>query len=123
LDRRNTSPIFHHGGGHYAGFVLVTKHCKYITDAAAHSIAEFFVMRKYRKMGIGKQAAQDVFDMFPGLWEVRVLHINVTAIPFWSKVITEYTGGTHTFHPIPIADWEGLGYTFNSRKNTNEGGE
>ena len=35
-----------------------------------YSIAEFFVMKKYRKKGIGKQTAIQLFNLHKGLWEV-----------------------------------------------------
>jgi len=109
-------PFFIIVDGHYAGFVLVTKHCIYTADSTAHNISEFFVMRKYRKAGVGRLAARRVFDMFSGMWEVRVLHINVAAMPFWAKVVAEYADGKHTFHPVAVVGWDGIGFTFDSRK-------
>ena len=107
-------PFFIKVDGCFAGFVLVGAFCKY-TNNKAHSIAEFFVMRKYRKMNIGKSAAKYVFDLFKGEWEVRVLHANKPALPFWHKVIDEYTKGCFTLHLEPISDWDGIGYTFNNK--------
>ena len=107
-------PFFIMANGRYAGFVLVNNHCKYISGDNIHSVAEFFVLRKYRKKGVGRQAAKMIFDKFDGLWEVKILYTNVPALSFWSKVIDEYSGGRHTFHSMPAAGWDGLGYTFNS---------
>ncbi|MCL2362290.1 MAG: GNAT family N-acetyltransferase [Defluviitaleaceae bacterium] len=98
----------------FAGFVLVGTFCRY-TNNKAYSIAEFFVLKKYRKMNIGKTAAKHVFDLFKGEWEVRVLHANKPALPFWHKVINEYTNGSFTLHSMPISDWDGIGYTFNNK--------
>jgi predicted acetyltransferase len=50
-------------------------------------MAEFFVMRKYRRAGIGTQSARLVFARFPGSWEVRQVEANVTASEFWRSVI------------------------------------
>lgn len=106
-------PFFIKVGGCFAGFALVGTFCKY-TNNKAHSIAEFFVMRKYRKMDIGKFAAKYVFDLFKGEWEVRVLHANKPALIFWHKVISEYTNGCFIFHSESLPDWDGIGYTFNN---------
>jgi predicted acetyltransferase len=52
----------------FIGFVLV----KLIETAerSYFSIAEFFVMKKYRREGIGKGCAFSVFDLHKGDWEV-----------------------------------------------------
>ena len=47
-----------------AGFVLVHNRCRYIENTNAHNIDEFFVMKKYRKKGVGKYAATAVFNLF-----------------------------------------------------------
>ena len=110
------SPFFIKVDGNFAGFVLVSMHCKYTGNEKAHSIQEFFIMRKYRRVNIGKYAAKYVFDLFEGEWEVRVLHVNKLALSFWHKVINEYTNGNNNFHSEPIPDWDGVGYTFFSKK-------
>jgi len=107
-------PFFIKVNGYFAGFVLVSKLCKYTTNERAHSIAQFFVMRKYRGKNIGNFAAKYIFDLFKGEWEVRVLNINKPALLFWHNVINEYTCGSVIFHSEPIPEWDGVGYTFYS---------
>lgn len=67
-------------GGAWAGLALV-----YTGDP--HDIAEFFVMRKYRRAGIGAAAAAQLFQRFPGNWTVRQLPSNPAATAFWRKAI------------------------------------
>jgi len=55
------------------------------------SLAEFFILRKYRKKGIGNRSAQIVLDKFSGEWYLDILSSNKPAITFWKKVIKEYT--------------------------------
>jgi predicted acetyltransferase len=50
-------------------------------------MAEFFVMRKYRRGGVGVIAARAVFARFPGEWQVRELAANAGAVAFWRKAI------------------------------------
>ena len=75
----------------YVGFVLIrlieAGECNYF------SIAEFFIMRKYRRQGIGKAIAEQVFDLHKGQWEVFQKESNKPAQIFWNKVINEYTKG------------------------------
>ena len=47
------TPFFVKAAGNLAGFVLVNEYCYLIKEPGNKSIAEFFVMRKYRRKGIG----------------------------------------------------------------------
>jgi len=107
-------PFFIKVNGNYAGFVLVSNRCRYITNEKAHTISEFFIMRRYRRQNVGDFAAKYIFDLFKGDWEVRVLDVNKPAHPFWNKVINGYTNGEHIFHSEPTPDWDGFGYSFKS---------
>lgn len=73
----------------YIGFVLV----KFIQAAerSYFSIAEFFIMKKYRQQGIGKAVAMQVFNLHRGQWEVYQRETNKPAQLFWHKVISAYT--------------------------------
>jgi predicted acetyltransferase len=73
-----------------AGFVLVKR------ETRVWDMVEFFVLRGYRRRGIGTGIAHDVFRRFPGPWEVRVMHANRSALPFWDRAISEFTG-----RPVP----------------------
>ena len=79
--------------GKIAGFALICPHCDYRKEADARCFGEFFVMLKYRRMGIGKQAATRLFNLHHGPWEVCYWKNNVSAGRFWKKVIEEYTNG------------------------------
>ena len=50
-------------------------------------MAEFFVMRKYRRHGIGVIAARDLFARFSGEWQVRQMRANAGATAFWRRAI------------------------------------
>lgn len=78
----------------YVGFVLV----KFVSakERSYFSIAEFFVLKKYRHLGIGKAIAIRVFDLHRGQWEVFQRDTNKPAHIFWNKIISEYTKGQFT---------------------------
>ena len=86
--------------GRLAGFVLVRA-----LDGNTHSVAEFFILRKYRRQGIGQTVAQRIFEMFPGGWRVHQDANNLPAQVFWRKVIARFTGGQ--FREIEDPDWNG----------------
>lgn len=90
-----------------AGFVLVNSYVCLEENKGAKSIAEFFVMRKYRRQGVGRMAAGKIFDLIPGKWEVRQISSNAAGQHFWRKVISEYTGGRFTETILDNDDWKG----------------
>ena len=75
-------------------------------------IAEFFVMRKYRRMGVGRTAAFAAFEQFPGHWEVSQIFQNLPAQHFWRKVIAEYTHGNYREVVLDNEVWQGPVQTF-----------
>ena len=92
--------------GRYAGFALV--------DAAVQLagserwIAQFFVVKKYRRQGVGRAAARAVFERMPGRWEVGQMPRNTPAQAFWRRVIGEYTGGRFVEHTLDAEGWQGV---------------
>ncbi len=97
-----------------AGFALVRR-----LDASeggpAYSMAEFFVVRKYRGHGLGRQAARMLFERFPGRWRVAVWADNQPAQVFWHKVVEEFTGGDYSETWQDDEQWKGPVQTFHSR--------
>ena len=85
--------------GRLAGFVLVQK------NATVWDVGDFFVVRAYRRKGIGIKTAHEVWRRFPGPWEVRVMESNGTALKFWERAIAAFNGG----EAIPPASIEQTG--------------
>lgn len=98
--------------GKYAGFALVREVSHFGGDARTADMTEFFVMRKYRRKGVASQVARATFDMFPGPWEVRVLHTNTPAQAFWRRVVGEYTSGAYVEREVNDERWHGPVLTF-----------
>ena len=73
-------PLLFRVDGRLAGFALVR-------SGAPHDMAEFFVLRKYRRGKVGTDAARDVFARFPGAWQTRQQFENTAAIAFWRRAI------------------------------------
>lgn len=93
--------------GKLAGFVLVLRYDYLDDEPNCWVIAEFFVMRKYRGLGVGQFAAQDIFDRFPGDWQVAQIVENHPATLFWRKVIQRYTGGKYQEVLLDSERWRG----------------
>jgi predicted acetyltransferase len=67
-EEKGRHPFIVRVDGKLAGFVLVNKHT--YLPGNEWSIAEFFIMRKYRQKGVGKAVAFYIFEQFRGKWEV-----------------------------------------------------
>ncbi|MEC0207328.1 GNAT family N-acetyltransferase [Paenibacillus ehimensis] len=98
-----------HVDGKLAGLALIRE---LGSDERVNSVAEFFVMKKYRRHGVGREMAFALFNRFPGQWEVAQMEENVPAQMFWKRIIDEYTKGS--YEEITRDDWEGPIQTFRS---------
>lgn len=77
--------------GNLAGFAMINQ---WSPSGARvdHSVAEFFVMRKYRRGGIGCRAAHEILRRYPGIWEVNIAHYNGPAQEFWRRALADVPG-------------------------------
>jgi predicted acetyltransferase len=78
--------------GKLAGLVLVKRGSEISGTKSVWDMAEFFVVRLYRRRGIGTEIAHEVWRRFPGLWEVRAMRSNRPACHFWEGAISAFTG-------------------------------
>lgn len=103
--------------GKYAGFALVRRGSHFDGDQGVTDMTEFFVMRRYRRRGVGGEVARRLFDLFPGRWEVRVAANNSSAQVFWRCVVGQYTGGASAERLSDDKTWRGpvLSFTRESR--------
>ena len=85
------TPLLIRAGGHLAGFALINtfSHSGLSLDAA---VAEFFVVRKHRRSGVGLAAATRIIAARPGQWELAVARRNTLALPFWRRVAAAVAG-------------------------------
>ena len=97
-----------------AGFALVNEVNWLPENDGAHSIAEFFVLKKYRRRGIGTAAAQYVINRFSGKWEIRILGENRSAIQFWRELINNLTSGQFVERISDPPVWRGPVFSFKS---------
>jgi predicted acetyltransferase len=100
--------------GRYAGFALVNDWV--LIPGNQRSIAEFFVMRKFRRQGVGKRVAFNIFHRLPAMWEVRQVKENTAGIQFWRQVIGEYTGGNYRETLAEQETWDGPVQYFDNRR-------
>ncbi len=87
-------PHWIRSGGADCGFALVD-----LADDGRLEVAEFFVARPHRRLGIGLAAARQLIGERPGKWRVTQREQNAAAIAFWHRVFdgfVRYTEETVT---------------------------
>jgi predicted acetyltransferase len=105
--------------GQLAGFVLVKKGSEVSGNVTVWDMAEFFIVRGYRRRGAGTRIAHQLWNRFPGTWEVRVMVANISACYFWGHAVSMFVEAA--LHPIRVEKdgrrWEL--FSFESKGSTN----
>ena len=100
-------PLLFRIASHIVGFALLNRE-SHAQAAVDWSIAEFFVLRKYRRGGIGTAAAHAAFARYPGILEISVARKNVSALAFWRRTISGFPGvQALTEDDVLTNDWNG----------------
>lgn len=86
--------------GKLAGFAIVCNDYSYLKSKKPdYVLADLFVMYRYRGMGVGKFAANYLFNKFKGIWQLNAFTKNTNSVRFWVKAISEYTGKAYEILP------------------------
>ena len=96
----------------YAGFALVND--RVVFTESEQWMAQFFVLRKYRRGSVGSTAAIEIFNLIPARWEVAQEHNNLSAQKFWTSVISSYTKGKFIERSLSNDMWNGPIQLFSS---------
>jgi predicted acetyltransferase len=75
--------------GQLAGFTMTRR-----IDCSTREVAEFFVARRHRRHGIGRDAARQMFRRHPGEWLLAFDHANFEAAQFWPSVVAAIADGS-----------------------------
>ena len=85
-------PFLIKASGNLAGFALVGTGSQISGAEDVLDMAEFFIIRGRRRLGIGMKAAQAIWRRFPGKWEVRLRDRDRGAKEFWAGTVTAFIG-------------------------------
>jgi predicted acetyltransferase len=101
-------------GERVAGFALVAERSKITGMSGVFDMTEFFVLRRFRRHGVGRAAAFAAFDRFAGPWEVRQREENPAATAFWRRTIRDYTQGDYEESRWNRPSWSEIVQTFST---------
>ena len=108
----NRYPFIVRVNNNLAGFALVNQSTNF--PGSKYSLAEFFILRKYRNRGIGRLVAYNIFSLFDGRWEIYQAHTNLIAKKFWQSVLKVYTKGNYTETVMEEGGWAGIMHCFDT---------
>ena len=91
----NTFPLIIVKANDPVGFARVLRAVAGAATRIDYRMAEFFVIRTRRRLGIGQTAVQLILSRFAGRWEISEYLRNTTAVNFWRRVVGSYTLGTY----------------------------
>jgi len=78
------------------GFALVRVRYPLVSGGTvSHVMAEFFIVRRWRRRRVGQAAVRLIFDRFAGQWHIMEDLRNTGAVTFWRQVVSDYTHGTY----------------------------
>ena len=77
-------------------------------------MADFFILRRYRRYGVGTEAARQIWSRYPGPWEVRVMEANKAAHEFWACAVKGVLNQEISPTRVPIADRIWFVFAFDS---------
>jgi ribosomal-protein-alanine N-acetyltransferase len=78
------------------GFAMVARSAPAATKPRIdYRMAEFFITRARRRLGIGQTAVPLILSRFAGRWEITEYLRNAGAVSFWRGVVAAYTRGSY----------------------------
>jgi predicted acetyltransferase len=89
------------------GFACIGYNSHQQPTSATYSISAFFILRRYRRQGLGRIAAHQLFQRFPGHWEIATFGANTLGIAFWRSIVDTYTNGLYDERWLQNAHWRG----------------
>jgi len=96
------TPLLIKVGERVVGFALINAfaHSGGVVD---HSMAEFFVLRKYRRGGVGAAVVGEILRRLPGRWEIAIAARNKPALAFWPRTV----GALHYVRELTTLEMDG----------------
>lgn len=97
-----------------AGFVCFKPRLG-VDNQKEFSLIHLFIVRCYRRLGIGEEISRMLFEKYPGAWEVRVLETNEIGTAFMRQVLRRYT--FKQFRELSSYDGRHRVFEFQSKPN------
>ncbi len=105
------TPYIIKANGELAGFTMVRV---YPGTENLQDIGQFFILRKFKRKGVGQAVLKLLLRKYPGDWQIRALVENSGAIKFWKRSIEALVGDNYSMKLAKDVDLEMLFFHFQS---------
>ncbi len=105
----NRYPYFIKSDRKLAGFALISDYPEVPDEETDFCLSEFFILYKYRRSGVGREAVAQILDKHHGKWQLKRHPHNTASVYFWNSVIDRYTNGNYRLieaYPNREVDYE-----------------
>lgn len=87
----NYIPYFIYSDNELVGFVLLNDYSP-ITNTHENiiNVSEFFILKLYRKQGLGEMTFQALLEMHKGVWTIKPAAFSKEANAFWETIINKH---------------------------------
>ncbi len=92
LPARYCAYLFH-VGDQLAGFALVDLESNHVENETVSNLDDFFILRRWRRQGVGTEAATLLLSSRPGRWQINKRTYNPVAMNFWNRVVESVATG------------------------------
>ncbi len=107
LNRRDVTAFWIHQDAARIGFALVLN----LPDER-RELSEFLIVPKYRRQGLGQEAASLILQEFPGRWRMGISKQSPQAAAFWGTCLSLVPGLSALQTGAPFTEHQTKSYTF-----------
>ncbi|WP_123040545.1 GNAT family N-acetyltransferase [Cohnella candidum] len=86
FEKEGLTPFFIYNESKIIGFILLQSGPYTNQEFADYVLNSFFIQKKYRRQGLGREACKLFFKQFPGRYAISQLKNNVPAVQFWKNI-------------------------------------
>ncbi|WP_179281108.1 GNAT family N-acetyltransferase [Paenibacillus sp. XY044] len=90
FEKDGLTPYFIYKKDKIIGFILLQSGPFSNQKFADYVLNSFFILKKYRRQGLGKEACKAFFTQLPGRYAVSQIKTNTPAIQFWRNIYESF---------------------------------
>lgn len=90
FEKEGLTPFFILNDEKIIGFILLQSGPFSNQEFADYVLNSFFILRKYRRRGLGRKACKEFFKQFPGRYAISQVKTNLPAIQFWKSIYQSF---------------------------------
>jgi len=110
FEKEGLTPFFILHEEKIIGFILLQSGPFSNQEISDYLLNSFFILRKYRRRGLGREACKVFFKQFPGRYAISQMKSNIPAIHFWKSIYRSFE--IDTFEKEEIEDGQEVIYQY-----------